>query len=90
MTFVQRNICFGITYTKGKYHLKNDTIYFDNIEHGRHETIFYEFAVVASSQPVKPKKYTHLTLYKNATDTSGLELVITKNELYKIKLEIQN
>ncbi len=90
MTFVQRNICFGITDTKGKYHLKNDTIYFDNMEPGRHETIFYEFAIVTRPRPVKPEKYTHLTLYKNATDTSGLELVITKNELHKIKLKIQN
>jgi hypothetical protein len=84
-TFIERNICFGVTETKGKYHLQNDTIYFNNVELGRHENEFYMFAVVKPSKFNKVGKHFDLIRYKNLKDTIGHELWITKNELHELK-----
>jgi len=84
-TFKERNVCFGVTEIKGKYHLQNDTIYFYNVELGRHENEFYKFAVVNPSKFNKDGKHFDLTRYKSLTDTIGHELWITKNELHKLK-----
>jgi len=84
-TFKERNVCFGVTEINGKYHLQNDTIYFEKIEYGRHENDFYNFAVIQPSKYANDKKYFDLIRYKNLTDTVGHELTITKNELNKLK-----
>ena len=84
-TFRERNVCFGVTETKGKYHLQNDTIYFDNVELGRHENEFYMFAVVKPSKFNKDGKHFDIIRYKNLKDTIGHELWITKNELHELK-----
>lgn len=84
-TFRERNICFGVTEIKGKYRLQNDTIYFDNVELGRHENEFYMFAVVKPSKFNKDGKHYDLMRYMNLTDTIGHKLWITKNELHKLK-----
>ncbi len=84
-TFRERNVCFGVTEIKGNYHLENDTIYFDNVNIGRHEDEFYKFAIVKPSKFNKDGKHFDLTRYKSLTDTVGHELWITKNELNKLK-----
>lgn len=84
-TFSERNVCFGVTEIKGNYHLKSDTIYFDNVSVSRHENEFYKFAVIEPSKFNKDGKHFDLTRYKSLTDTVGHQLWITKNDLNKLK-----
>jgi len=84
-TFRERNVCFGVTEIKGNYHLQNDTIYFDNVNVGRHENEFYEFAVIKPSKFDNSKFFGDLIRYKDLLDTIGHELWITKIELNKLK-----
>lgn len=84
-TFSERSVCFGVTETKGNYHLQNDTIFFDNVSVGRHENEFYKFAVIEPSKFNKDGKHFDLTRYTSLTDTVGHELWITKNDLNKLK-----
>ena len=83
MTFKERSVCFGVSEIKGTYELKNDTIFFKNIEFGRNENEFYEFAVI------KPSKINNemfdLVRFKSENDTIGHELLIVKNELNELK-----
>ncbi len=84
-TFRERNVCFGMTEIKGNYHLQNDTIYFDNVNVGRHENEFYEFAVIKPSKFDNSKFFGDLIRYKDLLDTTGHELWIIKNDLKKLK-----
>ena len=84
-TFRERSVCFGVTEIKGSYYLKNDTIYFDNVNLGRHEDGFYKFAVILPSKFGNNKIIADLIRYKDLTDTTGHILWITKNELSKLK-----
>ena len=68
-TFTERSVCFGITETKGNYHLQNDTIYFDNVSVGRNENEFYKFAVIEPSEFNKDGKHFFFFFYKSLTDT---------------------
>jgi hypothetical protein len=83
-TFKERNVCFGVTETIGKYHIKNDTIYFDNVNIGRHINEYYSFGVVKPSKFSKDGKHFDFVRYKSLTDTLGHELWITKSELNKL------
>ena len=74
-----------MTEIKGNYHLQNDTIYFDNVNVGRHENEFYEFAVIKPSKFDNSKFFGDLIRYKDLLDTIGHELWITKIELNKLK-----
>ena len=84
-TFRERNVCFGVTEIKGNFHLQHDTIYFDNVSLGRHEEIFYEFAVIKPSKYNVDGKHFDLIRYKSMIDTVGHDLWITKNKLSKLK-----
>lgn len=84
-TFKERIGCFGISETTGTYRFINDTIYFDNIDLGRHEESFYKFAIIKSSKSNNTKILGELIRYKDLTDTIGHELWITKNDLSKLK-----
>lgn len=84
-TFSERSVCFGVTETKGKFRLQNDTIFLDNVSVGRHENEFYKFAVIKPSKSNNSKFIGYLIRYKNLTDTTGHELWITKNDLNKLK-----
>lgn len=75
--FSEINVCFGVTKISGEYIIKNDTIFFENIEYGRHENEFYEFAVIKPSK-INPDKF-DLVRFKNKNDTIGHELGILKN-----------
>jgi hypothetical protein len=80
--FIERNVCFGVTVTKGDYRINSDTIYFENVTYGRHENEFYEFAVIKNDKK-KGKYLGDLIRYRNHSDTTGTPLWITKNELKK-------
>ncbi len=81
-TFKERSVCFGVTEIKGKFHLQNDTIYFDNIKQIRNKSSYYEFAVI---KPSKFKNDEELVMHENLKDTVGSVFWITKNELNKLK-----
>ena len=81
-TFIERNVCFGVTETTGKYRLSGDTIYFENVSLGRHENEFYEFAVIVDKEQ-EGKYLGDLVRYENYSDTTGTPLWITKNEMKK-------
>lgn len=83
MTFRERRVCFGVTEIKGTYELRNDTIFFENIEYGRNENEFYEFAVIKPSK-INPDKFDFVR-FKNKNDTIVHELWIVKNELKELK-----
>ena len=80
-TFRERIGCFGVSEIKGTFRVVKDTIYFDNIQLGRHEDNFYKFAVIKPSKFANSKILGDLIRYKDLTDTVGHELWITKNEL---------
>ena len=84
-TFRERIGCFGISEIKGTFSVVNDTIYFDNIQLGRHEESFYKFAVIKPTKFTNPKISGDLIRYKDLSDTVGHFLWITKNELGKLK-----
>jgi len=84
-TFRERIGCFGVSEIKGTFRVLNDTIYFDDIELGRHEESFYKFAVIKSKKFDNPKILGDLMRYKDVTDTVGHFLWITKNDLNKLK-----
>ncbi len=81
--FTEKSVCFGMTEIKGDYILKNDTIFFENVKLGRGEDEFYKFAIIRPSKFNKDNDHFDLIRYKNLSDTTGHELWITKNDLYK-------
>jgi len=84
-TFRERIGCFGVSEIKGTFRIENDTIYFDNIQLGRHEESFYKFAVIKPTKFDNSKIFGDLIRYKELTDTVGHFLWITKNDLNKLK-----
>jgi hypothetical protein len=82
-TFTERSVCFGVTEIKGDYRIARDTIYFENVEVGRHEDGFYEFAVIRPSKFNTDSNRFDLVRFKSFGDTTGHELWIIKNELSK-------
>lgn len=84
-TFKSRSVCFGVTETKGEYHLQNDTIYFDNTNLQSHGNEFYAFAVIEPSKFGKDGENFNLQCYSDLTDTVGFELQIIKNEINSMK-----
>lgn len=89
-SFSERNICFGVTETKGSYHIQNDTVYFDNVNLGRNENEFYKYAVIEPSKFNDDGKHFKIRRYKSLTDTIGHELWIIKNEINKLKKQKPN
>ncbi|MDT3401602.1 hypothetical protein [Mucilaginibacter terrae] len=84
-TFKERSVCFGVVEVKGRYSLKNDTIYFNNVKTGLYTDGFYMFAVITPSIYQKDGKHFDITLFKNKGDSLGYTLPITKSELNRIK-----
>jgi hypothetical protein len=84
-SFKERAVCFGVKETKGKFHIKNDTIFFYNVKQNRWKEEYYEYAVIMPLQYESDKFIADLVMYKNRTDTYGLKLQVTKNDLNKLK-----
>jgi len=80
-TFTEKNVCFGVTEIKGSYKIVHDTIYFENVQLGRHEDAFYKFAVIRPSKFNNDNKHFDLVRFKDLSDTSGHILWIVKNNL---------
>jgi hypothetical protein len=81
-TFVERNLCFGISEIKGTYTVKGDSILFINAKPARGNEKYYMYAVIKKSK-VKNTQLTtfgELVLYKDQKDTTGHLLFITKND----------
>ena len=88
-TFKERIGCFGISEIKGTFRVVSDTIYFDNIQLGRHENHYYKFAIIKPTRFENPKILGDLIRYNDVADTVGHELFITKNELQRFNQKIQ-
>lgn len=82
-SFIERNICFGVTETTGTYNIKGDTIFFEKVSLGRHESDFYKFAVIKNRETKSETYLGDLVRYKDYSDTTGIALWIIKNVLTK-------
>jgi hypothetical protein len=82
-SFIETNVCFGVTETTGTYKIKGDTIIFENSSLGRHESKFYKFAVIKNRKTKNEKHFGDLVRYKDYSDTIGTALWIIKNDLTK-------
>jgi hypothetical protein len=80
-TFVERVICFGITDSKGRYHLKGDTIFFHSVESGRNNGNFYKYAVLKRPEVKSKNNLGDLECYERLTDSIGLPMMIIKDKL---------
>ncbi|MBE8715266.1 hypothetical protein [Sphingobacterium hungaricum] len=80
-TFKERNVCFGVMESTGKYYIQNDTIYFDNVRTSILNDYHYQFAVIKTED----ENHFDFVRYESLTDTVGNGLWITKNELHKLK-----
>jgi hypothetical protein len=89
MKFTEKNYCFGVTEITGDYEVRNDTVYFRNIETGRGQSEFYTFAVLKPSKLHKGHK-SEIVRYKDRNETIGNALWITKNELNALALKKPN
>jgi hypothetical protein len=70
--FIERSVCFGIDEDKGTYLLKDDTIFIKSKN--------YKYAIINKDTM---NNY-YLKVYHSFTDTTSLEIGVTKNELYNI------
>jgi phosphate/sulfate permease len=75
LTFIKKEVCFGMEKKKGTYQISNDTIYFFK---GK-ESLGYTFAIIQESKYIPP--YPILTFFKNKNDTIGYSYRIFKNDL---------
>lgn len=80
--FIEESVCFGMSEIRGTYSRKGDSIFFSNIELGRGESEYYQFAVI-SSEFQNEKILGELKRFKNYSDTLPHDLFITKNEFKK-------
>jgi hypothetical protein len=78
-TFVERVICFGIADSKGRYHMKGDSIFFHSVESGRNNGNFFKYAVLKRTAVKSKSKLGVLECYKRLTDSIGLPMVIVEN-----------
>jgi hypothetical protein len=82
--FTEKRSCFGMTKIEGTYRAVNDTIYFKTLRLARHENDYYNFAVIRPSIFFKDNEHFNLVMFKDLSDTTGYELLITKNDLPKL------
>lgn len=80
-TFIEKSVCFGVAEIRGNYKIVHDTIYFENVELGRHKDAFYKFAVIRPSKFNNDNIHFDLVRFKDFGDTTGHVLWIVKNNL---------
>lgn len=81
-TFIETNICFGLEEIKGKYVVRNDTIFFIDIDTGRDKDPYFQFARIVPAVLGNDMQLYDLMRYKNADDSlSEAWLRIVKNDL---------
>jgi hypothetical protein len=82
--FIEQSVCFGVYEVHGRYSIKGDSIFFSNIQLGRGENEYYQFAVITKSEFQDGGKILgELKRFKNYNDTLPHDLFITKNEFKK-------
>ncbi|MBW1294992.1 hypothetical protein [Aquimarina litoralis] len=77
-TFKERSVCFGVSEVTGSYRVKNDTIFFHDINLNRSENSYYEYAVI------KPSIYEvdrNAIMRYEEKDSIGSELWVVFNKL---------
>lgn len=82
-TFNERTTCFSVSEIKGSYTIKGDTIFFNDDSNGIKKKEFYKFAVIKINQELNENYLGDLIMYKEYTDTIGVNLWIIKNDLKK-------
>lgn len=80
--FIERDICFIENLTKGDFRKKGDTIYFDNSIPKINIGEDFEYGIIIRKYS-KNRYYEYIKLYKDNTDTTGMELFVRKNNLFK-------
>lgn len=81
--FTEWSVCFGVTEISGDYVIINDTIYFKNVNLPRHDSAYYEFALIVPSRYETANNKFDLIRYESKQDTIGHELWIIKNDINK-------
>ncbi len=79
--FIEKSFCFGINEIKGRYSIKNDTVYFEEVDFGRDDKKYYQYAVIKKSDVKNSEYIGNFVRYKNEADSVGNELLIVKYEL---------
>lgn len=84
-TFIEKSVCFGITEIKGKYILRNDTIFFTDVETGRGGEEYYQFARIVPAVWKNDSNMFDVLRYMDINDTlSEKWLRIVKNNMKTI------
>jgi hypothetical protein len=78
-TFTETDICFGSSYVEGRYEVRNDTIFFSDVQLGRGVIEYYDHAVIQRDVG-SGGSMGEITRYKNDGSTMA-SLWITKNDL---------
>ena len=78
--FIETNVCFGISETTGDYKISGDTLYFENVVPGRHESDYFEFAIIKKNSEIN-NDLGDIIRFKDKADTVGLALWISENRL---------
>jgi len=79
-TFRERSVCFGVNEIKGSYEIKGDSLIFKDIKNER-KNGYYLYALIKPANFQNEMIIGTLTLYRDKSDSSGLELFIIKNDL---------
>lgn len=78
--FLEQSVCFGIERVSGRYELRNDTIYFMDVELNKGIISYYKFAVIQKEKDGESELGT-LTRYKDYNNSTAKPLWIIKNDL---------
>lgn len=70
--FIEKNVCFGVTTTRGTYTLEGDTVFFNSAGD-------YEYGVLHRDE--KTDTIAGMMVYRNKADTSGYPLSVKRDEL---------
>jgi hypothetical protein len=85
LKFKEKTVCFGVSEIVGDYYIKNDTIFFKNVNSQSNKDKYYSFALIQASKYRKNGNNFDLRFFKSFSDTTGNLLWITKNKLKKHK-----
>jgi len=77
--FVENNICFGTSQTKGYWSVKNDTIYFTQVKLGRSMDSYYDKAYLVKPAYEGAKEV--MLRYHDGKVNRSRRLLVLKNEL---------
>jgi len=67
--FVERSICFGVSEIKGYYKIKNDTVFFYDVQLSKSEREYFKYAIIKSSNYQNGNKLGSLVRHKANNDT---------------------